>query len=549
MNNDQKGTPSQPHVTPPTTAATARTGSPLERAFTVHPAILATTATLAENRGTKLNDLALCALQDPILALELLRLANSQVFSAGRPTVSTISAAIMRVGAQELLKVLGRLKSRDAFADPDLFRIFEKHRSRSRRAGIVSRMIAEVVAKSLAEDCHTAGIFMYIGELLATAHLGRKYVALHDAYNPATVLCRLAQDHRFNVEKMGLSYLQRNGIPESITFATYREGKPKNAARTPIKSICFAAVELIDAFDQNRWEKIAPGRQLPPKSSLRFLQLSEAQYLKLYERAAEYLYADKLHQEQISVSDLNPVEPLTRDEEFDFIIQTPESLLLDDGDPSLQQELLSVLGSPDDTPARAGSAGTSSTLGNDFGAQLPPRAAATTTTPSQIPAPTLHTPAANALVRRVSASLTAAQSREELLGEILAILTENGGPFQRSALIIVSRDRSSAVVVAARGTEISTGQRFALTDPLSPLAQCFSKVQSFGSTANQASPWGARAFALAPLEAVHTTPVALYADCGDRGSITFEARRIFRSVVDLLNQRLPSMPGGLPVEV
>jgi HD-like signal output (HDOD) protein len=549
MNNNQKDTATQPHPATAPTATPARSGSPLDRAFSVHPAILATTATLAENRGTKLNDLALCALQDPVLALELLRLANSQIFSAGRPTVSTVSAAIMRIGAQELLKVLGRLSSRDTLPDPDVFRIFEKHRSRSRRAGIVARMVAELTAKSMAEDCHTAGIFMYIGEMLATAHLGRTYVALHDAYNPATVLCRLAQDHRFNVEKLGLSYLQRHGIPESITFATHREGKPKNAARTPIKSICFAAVELVDAFDQNRWEKIAPGRQLPPKSSLRFLQLSEPQYLKLYERAAEYLYADKLHQEQLCVSDLNPVEPLTRDEEFDFIIQTPESLLLDDGDPTLQQELLSVLGTPGDASATGGNAGLSSRLGGDFGAQLPPQTAPPTTAHSSSAPPTLRTPAANALVNRVTTTLSAAQSREELLGEILAILTENGGPFQRSALIIVSRDRSSAVVVAARGTEISTGQRFALTDPLSPLAQCFSKVQSFGNTANQASPWGARAFALAPLEAVHTTPVALYADCGTLGSITFEARRIFRSVADLLNQRLPNIPGGLPVEV
>jgi hypothetical protein len=543
MTHDQKVAPnSQNNNTDPAASSSrARPVSPFERAFSIHPTILSTAATLAESRVAKLNDLALCALQDPVLSLELLRLANDAVFSAGRPTVSTPSAAIMRIGAQELLKVLARLRSRPNLEDPNSARIFEKHRSRSRRAGIVARMIAELVAKGLAEDCHTAGLFMYTGELLASAHLGAAYVTLHDTCNPATVVCRLAQDHHFNVEKMGLTYLQRNGVPESITFATSRDGKPKNAARTPMKSICFAAVELVDAFDQQRWEKIAPGRQLPPKSSLRFLQLSESQYLKLYERAADYLFADKLHTEKISVSDLNPSAPLTRDEEFDFVIQTQESLLLESDDPSLQQDLLSVLGARGTTPAAA----------PEFGLGVPhtpPKSPLASTPSAPSPSqPTLRTAAGNALVTRVDAVAAAASSREQLLCSILAMLTENG-TFQRSALIVVSKDRTSAVVIAARGDEISTGQRLTLTDPLSPLAQCFSKVQSFGSAPQQASPWGARAFALAPLDEVHSTPVALYADCGNNGAITFEARRIFRSVVDILNQRLPTIAGGLPIE-
>jgi hypothetical protein len=115
--------------------------------------------------------------------------------------------------------------------------------------------------------------------------------------------------------------------------------------------------------------------------------------------------------------------------------------------------------------------------------------------------------------------------------------------------MVVSKDRKTAIVIAARGPQIATGQQLLLDDPLSPLAQCFSKVQSFGNRASSESPWGSKAFALAPIDANHETPVALYADCGINGSITFEARRIFRVVVDILNQKLPTLPGGLPVEL
>lgn len=123
------------------------------------------------------------------------------------------------------------------------------------------------------------------------------------------------------------------------------------------------------------------------------------------------------------------------------------------------------------------------------------------------------------------------------------------GPYEKSALIVVSKDRKHAIVVAARGPNIGNGQKIELNDPLSPLAQCFSKVQSFSNRINEASPFGCKSFALAPIDADHDTPVALYADCGNDAALTFEARRVFRTVVNLLNQKLPTIPGGIPVEL
>jgi len=114
---------------------------------------------------------------------------------------------------------------------------------------------------------------------------------------------------------------------------------------------------------------------------------------------------------------------------------------------------------------------------------------------------------------------------------------------------VVSKDRKTAIVVACRGPTFGGGQTLQLDDPLNPLAQCLSKVQSFGRKNNNISPFGSKAFAVSPIDADHDTPVALYADCGENGALTFESRRIFRNVVEILNQKLPTLPGGIPVEI
>jgi hypothetical protein len=396
--------------------------------------------------------------------------------------------------------------------------------------------------------------------------LKEQYVKLAEEYSRSSVLFRLVQDCKFDVEKMGVNYLRRNGIPEAILFAIEREGRARTPDKTIMKPVCQAAAEVIDAFDSNRWEKIAPGRPLPPKSTLRMLQLTDPQYLKIYERASEYLFAmraqeDRMRQAAISAAlGITPVETAA-----------PAAASAE----SLQSEIDSLLGpkqaaqpaaiekpSPSEPVRQPFSSQTTKVKSVDLDMGKPgasfglrPRSETPVKTVARVQAskpvvspPPLRTAKGNEVLGNMASLMDQATSSEEMLAQILEMLT-NDGLFEKSALIVVSRDRSKAIVVAARGPNIGNGQKIDLTDPLSPLAQCFSKVQSFGSRSNQASPFGSKAFALSPIDADHETPVALYADCGNDGSITFEARRIFRNVVEILNQKLPQVPGGIPVEL
>lgn len=161
--------------------------------------------------------------------------------------------------------------------------------------------------------------------------------------------------------------------------------------------------------------------------------------------------------------------------------------------------------------------------------------------------PTLALKNASVIIDAMSSTLLGAESCEELLSTLLSMLVDQG-PFEKTALIVISKDRKNAVVVAARGPNIGNGQKLVLDDALSPLAQCLSKIQSFGREGSAVSPFGSKAFAVAPIDAQHDSPVALYADCGNEAAITFEARRIFRTVVEMINYRLKSLPGGIPNE-
>ncbi len=547
---------------------------PLGVVFPADPSVWREARKLVVDRNTRVEDLATVMAQDPVLVIELLKVSNAMYFSGGRSAITTVRTALVRLGYDVVKDLLEKVKMRPYFTDHTVAKWFEVKRSKGKRAGIVSRIIAEAVARTLSDDCLAAGSLLYVGEMIAVAHLKEEYIELAEKYSTSGVNYRLIQQHNFDPEKMGLAYLRRIGLPENILFAIDREARARSAERAIMKPVVMAAGEMIEAFDNNRWEKLAPGKNLPPKSSIRMLQLNEKQYLKVYERAAEYLFYAKVKEEELKeerkkiiqedsneTASISPQsEENELEDEINMLLKAPPAQE-EVGEQERFEEKL-----PPEPPLeelRAESKKEEKTEAtqiktleeelnlDDF--NLSSRSPEKQKTPREerevkVEAKAnLRTKKSTQFVNQVTELFEQAQNSEELLSELLERLTK--GPFEKAALIVVSKDKKSALVVAARGTEFGAGQRIWLNDPLSPLAQCFSKVQSFGIRENEASPFGSKSFALAPIDVDHETPVALYADCGEKGAITFEARRIFRTVVEILNKKLPTLPGGLPVEL
>ena len=520
---------------------------------------------LIANKDIRVEDLAICAAQDPVIVIELLKISNAMFFSGGRSPITSTKTAIMRLGSQVVLDTLEKMSDRLPFADEAIAAAFEVHRHRARRTAIIATLFAEALNRTLSEDCQVAGLLLYVGEMLAVAHFGSQYVALSEDLSRSSINYRLATDHKFDVEKMGVTYLRRNGIPEAVLFAIDRDARPRSAERAIMRPLCAAAAELVDTFDNNRWEKFAPGKNIPPKSALRMLQMSESQYLKIYERASEYLFSARALEERKKQVALN--ETLAA-------VQVHQDKPAHAVDKALEAEIQSILEAPVEAapaveppkvappikpPSRPGftptkievtdidldakdqfSLETLKTQKRDTARMVKPTA--------KVAPPKLLTTGATKVMSEISSMFDNAKRSEDLLAQLLEMLVDQG-PFEKSALIVVSKDRKTAIVVAARGPDIGNGQKLVLEDPLSPLAQCFSKVQSFGNKMSPVSPFGSKSFAVAPIDADHDTPVALYADCGNEGSVSFEARRIFRNVVEVLNQKLPTIPGGIPVEL
>jgi HD-like signal output (HDOD) protein len=523
-----------------------RIAGPLGSQFPAETSVWREARRLVGDKNSRVDALATIAIQDPVLVIELLRRSNALYFSGGGKAITAVKVAIVRLGSDVVLETLEKIKDREEFESPEVKRWFEVYRSKCRRSGIISRLFSESIARTLADDAQAIGTLNYVGDMLAVYHFREEYVKLANEQSRSGVNYRLGQNMRFDVEHMGSSYLKRWGIPEALAFALDREGRTREQERAILKPICQSAMELIEAFDNNRWEKIAPGKTLPPKSALRMLQLSDSQYLKIYERAAEFLFSCKMMESQggLAFAAESADNSLSTEDTGQHKVETEINI----GD-ELESEIESLLDGGDFETTEIVELQTD--LGNnlnDFSlAERPEREVRAPDVQKRIEPPKLRTPNGTQFVAKISEMFEEADNSEDLLAGLLQMLVD--GPFQKSALIVVSKDRKQAMVVAARGPNIGNGQKIELKDPLSPLAQCFSKVQSFASRANEASPFGSKAFALSPIDADHDTPVALYADCGENGALTFEARRVFRNVVEILNQKLPTIPGGIPVEL
>lgn len=557
---------------------------------------------LSGERNSRVHDLAHCILRDPVVTMELLKVSNEMSYTATRQQIVAVKPAIIRVGWEALNQTLEELETRPQIEDPNVSKWFETVRERSRRCSAVSQFLAEIFAKSFVEDCGVCGVLLYAGELLAIINLGSRYVELAEEHPRGAIQYRLLQDYKVNLEKQRTAYLQRQGIPSAMIATIDPEGTIKTADRTIMKPILMAAEELVEAYDSNRWDKVAPGKQLPPKSAVRLLPFNDSQYIKFFERATSFLHGSTVELErkhlaslqQSEPTPLSPSEEWSEEEEEREFLESPETHGSDAStlfvDENLEEELNSLLGgkrvSEDEETTSLDSSE------DDFAPTKPSALFASRTPPASpeikgsvsiaslkrtptIPgfrkdtrdAPSnrsatsmtmMRPPSASsrdrdgqkdpndsqAVVEEVSKLVEKAASCQELLIGVLDGLVDKG-PFEKTALLIISQDRSKATAVAIRGRETKNAETIILDNSFAPLTESF----TFGRTNNQKSPFGSSAFALATIDSLDASPLALYADCGEHSVIPFEARRIFRSIVEKLKDKLGHVPGEIPREI
>ena len=134
----------------------------------VYPSIATRVQVLAASGSGTSDQFERLLAQDPAIASHVLRVANS-AFYAGLSSVSTIRAAVMRLGLDQLVSIAVVCAQKGHFTghDPQIQPLMSQLWQHSVAVAFGSRWLAERSGyRALAGECFMAGLFHDIGKLL-----------------------------------------------------------------------------------------------------------------------------------------------------------------------------------------------------------------------------------------------------------------------------------------------------------------------------------------------------------------------------------------------
>lgn len=530
------------------------------------PTILEESIELAKDKNVRISKLAETVLRDPVITLEILKIANSDSFSGEKSSIAAVQTGVIRIGSTHLLEVLKELKNRtESHLDPDVLVELKSLRKLSERASIVAEILSSNLQKEVVEIAQTCALLSYLGQMIICSYLKREYLELAHLRKRNALAYRLQSRFNINFQKLQLDYFKNRKLPPVVFYAFDRELKCKTTAQSSLRFIVESSVELVEAYEDGRWSKYSPNSKLPSKSNIRLLKISETQYASIFEEIEEALGISQQSSEsktsnQITVSDfvetdkkeikkrsteniLEEVIPILGDiplmgtshldershderkrqnlarqefeQEAQFVSQRSPTMVIE------RSELINFLNS------------TGSTVFIEKPSNIVEQEKNDLSVDSQ------------AVIELLESLCRDSTTASELLEELMSVITEQG-PFARAALIELSESRKHALVHTAVGEnfeELEANHELDVQDPLNPLSTCSTKVQSFNARGIEdfTSPFGISAYAISPLKYINPSPLVLYADCGENKPLALEARKIFRLVVALLNQSLPEI--------
>lgn len=460
-------------------------------------------ATLAKKAALattlRVDDLVSIILGDPTLTLHLLRSANSIKASADKRPTASLKTAIIRLGSQAIINLISDLEEQ---VYPTLQTIHPTLKQLKKRAVITSQ-IAELLARETnqrsTEECLITGLLYNSGELLELAKLGDIYIKLAASNGRAQLMYLLHINHDFEIEGASFDLLQGCGIPSSITSAISPTSQNQGASNS-IRPIVLTAIEFIDAFQEQRLSRFAPGRPPPARSAVRMLSLSSARYEKLFGQIVELLNSSEAEDTQsVTAPEEPPVPEPPKKQNRDSEETRPVAVTA----PPLKSA--HAEGKPHDPEKN----------------QVPPK---NVPSEAQPPARIVNANGWQHLYRLVLDKLCRADQffRAAILvkgGESLTITFDPpGGVVTGLPLFITSCPELETFLKP--GVEVSS--------PLNP--------------SHQNSPFGGIAYGIGNCAEASFPQVFLYADCGSARSLPPGAERLFHEGLALLSRSLSADP-------
>jgi|GEM_PF-4783889 len=231
--------------------------------------------------------------QDPAILIILCQNLYSVQQGLGDPFgVTNPWQMIVRLGVQRVRGLLTDLKVRQ---QPPLAieQAFARYRGQAVRVAEFGRVIARNVNPQLTDIGELLGLLGGVGNMLGLLHHRERLLAVLEATpNHAKAHYRLLKELNFNAPKVVAEFLRGNGLPEKFVVILDRDSAVGvTAGQSDLRSVFLSAVELSNAFAEDKAALYAPGKSLPSMSSLRLLQLREQDQAKLYAELLEVVQA------------------------------------------------------------------------------------------------------------------------------------------------------------------------------------------------------------------------------------------------------------------
>lgn len=478
---------------------------------------------LLSDKNVRISKVSEAILKDPVTTLEILYRANSGVHANDKNKVSAVHTAVVRIGSEELLNICKALLERATTTSNEIAAELNVLRSIGCRAGLIAEILSSHLQRDIIEVAQTCALISTYGQMLACYTLKEKYLELAHIKKKSTLNYKLLSLFSFDTAKVQLEYFQKKNLPNMVFFAFDKELKCKTTAQSSLRFVVESAIELSEAQEEDKLSKYKYFHKLPAKSSLRLLKINENAYEYIYSEIEEALgLGSGIGNEEHRLSSESSISSSENQNED---AQTPkiqaESLRVSSTIKMDRSELINFFSSSENAVYIEKDADVIEQERSEL------------------------SPSAEAIIGMMQSICTNAKSAQELIKDMMEVVIEKG-PFIRTAVIELGEGRKEAFIHSALGddfNDLENLKSIQVKDPLSPLSTVITKVQSFNSKTLQdnISPFGITSYAISPIKSKSETQLVFYADCGTERPLPFEARKVFRLAVALLNDALPKL--------
>ncbi|MDZ4785762.1 MAG: HDOD domain-containing protein [bacterium] len=267
--------------------------SPLSWLLPANKESLEQLKSLLTDTRTSIDIQANAVLKDPVIALDIIKVANSMALAGSKTVITTIRGALQRLGNKEVADRLTSIAERPEIETPGVSDWIEIYRDHCRKISQVTGIVASIKRIPFVEECRLSSVFTFLGDMLAAGFLREEYVVQAHGCTRKVLNYRLSQKYHFDPEQTLIKYLQKNGVPEILIFPLDRKASTNDPRGAAIRPICTAAQELFEGYVNNKWDRYKDQQTLPTSSLVKVLQLTEPQYSQMIEEINVYLAPPK----------------------------------------------------------------------------------------------------------------------------------------------------------------------------------------------------------------------------------------------------------------